>query len=70
MDFCCDFTGDEFTQRLEPRSLVVLYSDARSKWQHGIAKRKSDTWNGQEIERQRRVSITFRTIAEAGLAQA
>ena len=70
MDFCSDFTGDEYTQRLEPRSLVLLYGDARSKWQHGIAKRKSDTCNGQKIERKRRVSITFRTIAEAGLAQA
>ncbi|WP_419927643.1 alpha-ketoglutarate-dependent dioxygenase AlkB [Candidatus Poriferisocius sp.] len=70
MDFCSDFTGDEFTQRLEPRSLVLLYGDARSKWQHGIAKRKFDTCNGQKIERKRRVSITFRTIAEAGLPQA
>ena len=68
MDFCCDFTGGEYTQRLEPRSLVLLYGDARAKWRHGIAKRHSDTWGGQRIERQRRVSITFRTIAEAGLA--
>ena len=67
MDFCCDSTEDEYTQRLEPRSLVLLYGDARSKWQHGIAKRKSDTWGGQRIERKRRVSITFRTIAEVGL---
>ena len=70
MDFCSDFNADKFTQRLEPRSLVLLYGDARSKWQHGIAKRKSDTWRGQRIERKRRVSITFRTIAEAELAQA
>ena len=70
MDFCRDFTADKFTQRLEPRSLVLLYGDARYKWQHGIAKRKSDTWGGQKIERKRRVAITFRTIAEAGLAQA
>ena len=66
MDFCSDFTEDKFTQRLEPRSLVLLYGDARSKWQHGIAKRKFDTWGGQRIERKRRVSITFRTIVEAG----
>ena len=70
MDFCCEFTGDEYTQRLEPRSLVLLYGDARYKWQHGIVKRKFDTWNGRRIERKRRVSITFRTIAEAGLAHA
>ena len=35
MDFCCDSTGDEYVQRLEPRSLVLLYGDARFKWRHG-----------------------------------
>ncbi len=68
MDFCCETTGDEYVQRLAPRSLVLLHGDARSKWRHGIAKRHSDTLNGQKTKRQRRVSITFRTIAEAGLA--
>ena len=65
MDFCCESTGDAHVQRLAPRSLVLLHSDARSKWCHGIAKRQSDTLNGQKTKRQRRVSITFRTIAEA-----
>ena len=69
MDFYRDATGDEHVQRLVPRSLVLLYGDARSKWRHGIAKRHSDTWNGQRSKRQRRVSITFRTIANTGLAQ-
>ena len=69
MDFCCDSTGDEYVQRLVPRSLVLLYGDARSKWRHGIAKRHSDTWNGQRTKRQRRVSITFRTIAAIGSAR-
>ena len=66
MDFRCDSTGVEYVQRLEPRSLVLLYGDARAKWRHGIAKRHSDTWNGQKTKRQRRVSITFRTIATPG----
>ena len=69
MDLCCDSTGDEHVQRLTPRSLVLLYGDARSKWRHGIAKRHSDTWDGQRTKRQRRVSITFRTIADTGPAQ-
>ena len=69
MDFCCDSTGDEHVQRLVPRSLVLLYDDARLKWRHGIAKRHSDTWNRQKIKRQRRVSITFRTIADTGIVQ-
>ena len=68
MDFCCESTGDEYVQRLEPRSLVLLCGDARFKWRHGIAKRQSDTLNDQKTKRQRRVSITFRTIAETELA--
>ena len=63
MDFRCDATGHEFVQRLEPRSLVLLHGAARSEWRHGIAKRRTDTWGGQKTQRQRRVSITFRTIA-------
>ena len=63
MDFCCDSTGDEHVQPLAPRSLVLLHGDARFKWRHGIAKRHSDTWNDLRTKRQRRVSITFRTIA-------
>ena len=69
MDFCCSSTGDQHVMRLEARSLVLMHGDARSTWRHGIAKRKSDLWNGQKIERQRRVSITFRTIADVRPAQ-
>ncbi len=43
---------------LEPRSLLILKSEARYKWQHSIAARKSD--NG--IKRQRRISLTFRKV--------
>ncbi len=69
MDFSCDSTGDKHVRPLAPLSLVLLYGDARFKWRHGIAKRRSDTWNGQRTKRQRRVSITFRTIADTGPAQ-
>ena len=69
MDFRCDSAGGEYVQRLMPRSLVLLHGDARFKWRHGIAKRHSDTWNDQRTKRQRRVSITFRTIADTELAQ-
>ena len=47
---------------LEPRSLVILSKDARFKWLHGIAARKSDEWEGQKHQRQRRVSLTFRKV--------
>ena len=47
---------------LEPRSLVVLSGEARHEWLHGIAARKTDEWDGQKHERQRRVSLTFRKV--------
>ncbi|MDB4430906.1 alpha-ketoglutarate-dependent dioxygenase AlkB [Pseudomonadales bacterium] len=43
---------------LEPRSLLMMYGDARHLWQHSIPSRKSD--NG--IARTRRVSVTLRTV--------
>ena len=43
---------------LEPNSLLVLQGEARYKWKHGIAARKSD--NG--VKRQRRISLTFRKV--------
>lgn len=70
MDFCGAETGNEYVHRLEPRSLVLLHGDARSKWRHGIAKRRTDTCHGQKIARRRRVSVTFRTIARPAPAQA
>jgi alkylated DNA repair dioxygenase AlkB len=45
---------------LEPRSLLVLSDEARYEWQHGIAGRKKDRWQGSTIVRGRRLSVTFR----------
>lgn len=47
---------------LEPRSLIILKGEARYEWAHGIAKRKSDNFQGQIFKRTRRVSLTFRTV--------
>ena len=47
---------------LEPRSLVVLSGEARHEWLHGISARKSDVWDGQKHDRERRVSLTFRKV--------
>ena len=47
---------------LAPRSLVVLRGEARYEWLHGIAAKKSDEWDGEKHERQRRVSLTFRKV--------
>ena len=63
MDFTNKFDKSEkIPVWLEPRSLVVLRGEARHEWLHGIAARKSDEWDGQKHERQRRVSLTFRKV--------
>jgi alkylated DNA repair dioxygenase AlkB len=49
------------------RSLWVITGEARSVWQHGIAARLSDTFNGQRRQRSRRISITFRTARDQRL---
>jgi len=43
-------------------SLLILKEQARYEWQHGIVPRKSDRYFGETLVRQRRVSITFRTV--------
>lgn len=47
---------------LEPCSLLVLSEDARFKWRHSIPTRKSDVIGGQRVLRDRRVSLTFRSV--------
>ncbi len=47
---------------LAPRSIIVLRGESRYYWLHGIAPRKSDHWDGQTYNRQRRVSLTFRKV--------
>ena len=44
-------------------SLLVLTGEARYRWRHGIARRKSDPQDGLRIPRSRRVSLTFRSLA-------
>lgn len=48
---------------LEPLSLLVLQQDARHRWTHAIPSRKSDKIGDQRVWRQRRISLTFRTVA-------
>jgi len=47
---------------LKARSVIFLEGDARYKWKHSIAKRKTVTVDGKRIPRGRRVSLTFRTV--------
>lgn len=51
--------------KLEPCSLLLLQDEARYKWQHCIPARKKDRYDDTTIKRNRRVSITFRTIVNA-----
>src|SRR6185295_19353893 len=47
---------------LAPCSLLVLTGEARYDWMHSIPARKEDEHNFQKYPRQRRVSLTFRTV--------
>jgi alkylated DNA repair dioxygenase AlkB len=47
---------------LEPRSLVVLTGEARHEWTHAIRARLTDVVRSTKIPRQRRLSLTLRTI--------
>ena len=62
MDFTNNKKGVKRSILLEPRSLIVLKGEARYEWAHGIAKRKSDKFQGRVFKRTRRVSLTFRTV--------
>lgn len=60
MDFKHVSSGRRESLLLEPRSLLVLSDAARFDWEHGIAARKGDVWQGVRWDRGRRVSVTFR----------
>jgi len=47
---------------LAPRSLVILSSESRYEWLHGISGRVKDIWYGKKYMRSRRVSLTFRKV--------
>ncbi len=47
---------------LEPRSLAVISGSSRYDWTHAIPARKSDMVSGIKIPRERRLSLTFRTM--------
>ena len=62
MDFSDSQSGATASLLLEPRSALALSGDARYRWQHGISARASDEWNGEIIQRARRISLTFRNV--------
>jgi len=62
MDFVNKTTNEKHSLLLETRSLLIMSGKARYEWQHGIAQRKTDKYNGEIIKRERRLSITFRNV--------
>lgn len=62
MEFTNPATSEKVAHLLEPRSLIILSGDARYQWKHGIAARKTDKYQGQIIQRGRRISLTFRNV--------
>ena len=61
-----EFTNKESKEKievlLEPRSLVVMKDEARHQWTHGIPAKKTDNFKGVKIDRQTRISLTFRNV--------
>jgi alkylated DNA repair dioxygenase AlkB len=47
---------------IPPNSMYIISGKARTKYLHGIARRKYDYVNGDFVKRKRRVSITFRRV--------
>lgn len=54
--------GERRSLILEPRSLLLLGAEARYGWTHEIPARASDVIEGERLSRQRRISLTFRTV--------
>ncbi len=53
--------SEQFSQRLEQRSVAVMSGDARYKWKHTIPKRMYEP-PGRKNKRGRRISLTFRKV--------
>ncbi|RIA87669.1 hypothetical protein C1645_666823, partial [Glomus cerebriforme] len=55
-------SSDQSIILLRPRSLLVMTKSSRFVYKHSISKDAIEYYNGEEITRGRRVSLTFRTI--------
>ena len=62
MVFANPSVGAKCRLLLEPRSAIILRDEARYLWTHAIPARKSDVIDGKRVARQRRISLTFRTV--------
>lgn len=62
MTFTNVATGTRIDVWLPVGSVCVMAGDARYRWRHEIAKRKTDPSPDGRRQRRRRVSVTFRTV--------
>jgi alkylated DNA repair dioxygenase AlkB len=62
MSFENSNTCEKVNKYLERRSLLLLTGDARYIWTHSIPARKKDLYNGNLINRDTRISLTFRKV--------
>jgi alkylated DNA repair dioxygenase AlkB len=60
MEFTHTQTQETREILLSPGSVLVLQGEARYVWQHSVAHRKIDKYQGKEFIRTRRVALTFR----------
>jgi len=54
--------NETYTLYTEPNSLYIMSGEARYRWTHEMAARKSDVVEGRRVARGRRVSVTFRNV--------
>lgn len=59
-------TTSQFTILLPARSLLIMSGEARYGWKHSIPARTFDVVDGEWIERERRISLTYREVLKEG----
>jgi alkylated DNA repair dioxygenase AlkB len=62
MELTHSLTQEKVSILLFPGTVLVLQGEARYDWEHSIATRKKDKYQGKEFVRTRRVSLTFREV--------
>jgi len=62
MEFQHSKTKGKIPLLLKRRSLVILKSESRYNWLHSIPARKTDTIDNHKIQRENRISLTFRKV--------
>lgn len=56
-------SGETYKLYTEPGSLYIMSGPARETWKHEMKHRDYDVVEGNEIQRNRRISITFRYVS-------